>query len=64
MGAARPLLAGSKAAVAGLDSRQPVAGAAVAGQQNQGEVEKTGVKAVVGSLKTRTLQEVEGVGPP
>lgn len=58
------LMAGTKEVVAGWDSQQPVVGEVVEGQQNQGEVEKMGVKAVGGALKTQILQEVKGVEHP
>lgn len=67
------LSVGTREVVAELGSQLQAVGEEEEGQQNQGEVGKTGVKVVVGSLETQILQavavvkhlssEVEAEGP-
>lgn len=56
------LLAGTREGVVKLGSQLLEVGEEVEGQQNRGEVEKMGVKAVVGSLESQILQVGVGVG--
>lgn len=58
------LLVGTREVVAELGSPLQVAGEEVEGRQNQGEVEKMGVKVVEGSLETQILWVVVEVGCP